>query len=190
MTAVNQKRQNVIKQPLTISTEERIQTDPNTNSNNSIPNRSRTNRQSKGKKNPEEHKEIKKTNSFRVKLNVNQEPKKGPKTQRTKLNINLNNSTPSLTEGNKIENNINKTQINSNQKGIISSTSNNNSVNNNNIGVKITKMGNNTQNEIYNIKNNEMNKEGKRYVLTRNVQRIRKEDDVKKKNINDNEAIK
>ena len=51
-------------------------------------------------------------------------------------------------------------------------------------------MGNNTQNEIYNIKNNEMNKEGKRYVLTRNVQRIRKEDDVKKKNINDNEAIK
>ena len=190
MTAVNQKRQNVIKQPLTISTEERIQTDPNTNSNNSIPNRSRTNRQSKGKKNPEEHKEIKKTNSFRVKLNVNQEPKKGPKTQRTKLNINLNNSTPSLTEGNKIENNINKTQINSNQKGIISSTSNNNSVNNNNIGVKITKMGNNTQNEIYNIKNNEMNKEGKRYVLTRNVQRIRKEDDVKRKNINDNEAIK
>ena len=190
MTTVNQKRQNVIKQPLTISTEERIQTDPNTNSNNSIPNRSRTNRQSKGKKNPEEHKEIKKTNSFRVKLNVNQEPKKGPKTQRTKLNINLNNSTPSLTEGNKIENNINKTQINSNQKGIISSTSNNNSVNNNNIGVKITKMGNNTQNEIYNIKNNEMNKEGKRYVLTRNVQRIRKEDDVKRKNINDNEAIK
>ena len=188
MTTVHQKKQNVIKHSLTNTTEERIQTDPNINNSS---NKSRTNRQSKGKPNNDEHKIMKKTNSFRAKLNVNQEPKKGPKTQRIQLNINLNSSNPSLTEKNKIENNINKTQINLNQKGNNAEINNNIVVNNNNnIGIKITKTGNNTHNEIYNIKNNENNKEGKRYVLTRNVQRVRKEEDAKKKNINENEGIK
>ena len=186
MTTVQQKKQNIMKPPTTNTSENRIPTDPNINSNAKNPSHkasthTHTSRQSKGKINTDEQNIMKKTNSFKVKINLNQEPKKNPQPQRNKLNINLNNNNSinntngSLTEGNKNLSNINK--------------ANTNVVNTSNTGIKITKSINNQNVENIN-NNNEMNKEAKRYALTRNVQRTRKEDDGIRKNYTANEGVK
>ena len=184
-----QKRVNVITPQSNNTTENQVLTEPNSNTviksiSYKSTSTSNTQKQTKGK--TEEQKNIKKTNSFKVKINLNQDQKKNPQPQRTKLNINLNinqsnnnnnkNST-ALTEGNNSTYVINKSQINS--TNVISTA--------NNTGIKITKVTN-SQNVMNN--NNEMNKEGKRYALTRNVQRVRRDDDAKRKINSENEGGK
>ena len=186
MTTVQQKRSNLTKPQSPNTTENHVLTEPNSNtsiktisykSNTNTTSTSNTQRQVKGK--TEEQKSIKKTNSFKVKINLNQEQKKNPQPQRAKLNINLNinnqnnnnnTSNTALTEGNKSSYVLNKSQ--NNNTNVISTASN--------TGIKITKVTS-SQNQTNNNTNNEMNKEGKRYVLTRNVQRVRRDDDAQKK---------
>jgi hypothetical protein len=190
MTTVQQKRSNLTKPQSPNTTENHVLTEPNSNtsiktisykSNTNTTSTSNTQRQVKGK--TEEQKSIKKTNSFKVKINLNQEQKKNPQPQRAKLNINLNinnqnnnnnnnnnTSNTALTEGNKSSYVLNKSQ--NNNTNVFSTASN--------TGIKITKVTS-SQNQTNNNTNNEMNKEGKRYVLTRNVQRVRRDDDAQKK---------
>ena len=194
MTAIQQKRSNVIRPPTSNTTENQVSTEPNSNTSiktisykSSTTTTNNTQKQIKGK--TEEAKIIKKTSSFKVKINLNQDPKKNPQPQRTKLNINLNNNqnnngnnitnNTSLTEGSKSSYVINKSQ--NNGTNVISTASN--------TGIKITKVTN-SQNVTNNNNNNEVNKEAKRYVLTRNVQRVRRDDDAQKKINSGNEGGK
>ena len=164
-SSVQQRRNITTQNPNTNLVENRVLTEPNINNNVKVSSyKSNTFAQSKSDNNQDE-KKIKKTNSFKIKINLNQEPKKNPQTQKTKININLNNT---------------NTNSNENNTNVIN--------NNNNTSIRIIKTGSNQQSSTSN--NNEMNKEGKRYNLTRNVQRIRKEDENQKKANNINEGAK
>ena len=191
MTVEQQKGQNMIKPPVINTTDNRIPTEPNVTNNvknNSYKTSTHTltHRRSKRKINSDEQNNMKKTNSFKVKINLNQEPKKNnQQPQKAKLNIKINNNNNannnSITEGSKISSYTNKTQVNMSQRENNLNNKNINEINTNNTGIRIIKSINN-QNS--NDNSNEMNKDGKRYVVARNVQRIRREDEGQKKNNN------
>ena len=204
---VQQKKHTILKPPSTNVEENRVLTDPNINNNTNpeinqannvkvVSYKSITHRKSKGKlitnnsvdqnnvnnaNNTFNSQKVKKTNSFQVKINNNnnQDQKKNQQSQRTKLTINRS-SNSQITEGNKSTNinNLNKTQDNN----INNSYNNTLTVTSSNVSGRNIKSGN-----LYSSTNNsDMNKEGKRYILTKNVQRIRKEDDGQRKNNNNN----
>ena len=181
-SSVQQKKMNDIK-PISTSLEENIGlTEPNQNNNarkdiKIISHRSINT--SKGKiKNNENNSKLVKTNSFKVKINL--DPKKtdsNNQSQRTKININNRNSNNCVTD---INNKTAKNDINNVKSHVITSTYHSNNINNNvtynNNGIKITRTTNTKANII---NTNEINKDGKRYI-TKNVQRIRKEDNGQK----------
>ena len=181
-SSVQQKKMNDIK-PISTSLEENIGlTEPNQNNNarkdiKIISHRSINT--SKGKiKNNENNSKLVKTNSFKVKINL--DPKKtdsNNQSQRTKININNRNSNNCVTD---INNKTAKNDINNVKSHVITSTYHSNNINNNvtynNNGIKITRT---TNTKLNIINTNEINKDGKRYI-TKNVQRIRKEDNGQK----------
>ena len=207
---VQQKKHTILKPPATNVEENRVLTEPNINNNsnpdiNQINNvkatsyKSITHRKSKGKLitnnsveqnnvnnntyNTYNSQKVKKTNSFQVKINNsnNQDQKKNQQSQRTKITNKSSNR--QITEGNKnININLNKTQENN-------TTNNYNNtliVNSTNTSGRNIKSGN----SYSSTNNSDMNKEGKRYILTKNVQRVRKEDDGQRKNNNNNDGAK
>ena len=170
-----QKKHNILKPPSTNTEDNRIQTDPNMSNNTQANNikissyKSSTHRQSQNEQKNTMYnnntdntnsnsQKLKKTNSFQVRININQDPKGRQETPKVKINTNANK-----TQSGNINNNYNNTNV------VISS----------NNGIRITKSTNQQNINISN--NNEANKDGKRYVLTKNVQRIRKDNDGQKK---------
>ena len=178
----NGKKINDIK-PTSTSLEENIGlTEPNQNNNarkdiKIISHRSINT--SKGKiKNNENNSKLVKTNSFKVKINLDhKKTDSNNQSQRTKININNRNSNNCVTD---INNKTAKNDINNVKSHVITSTYHSNNINNNvtynNNGIKITRTTNTKANII---NTNEINKDGKRYI-TKNVQRIRKEDNGQK----------
>ena len=175
MNMTQQKKHNILKPPSTNTEDSRIQTDPNVSNNTQANNikissyKSSTHRQSQNEQKNimynnntdntnSNSQKLKKTNSFQVRININQDPKGRQETQKVKINTNANK-----TQSGNINNNYNNTNV------VISS----------NNGIRITKSTN--QQNINVSNNNEANKDGKRYVLTKNVQRIRKDNDGQKK---------
>lgn len=175
MNMTQQKKHNILKPPSTNTEDNRIQTDPNVTNNTQANNikissyKSSTHRQSQNEQKNTMYnnntdntnsnsQKLKKTNSFQVRININQDPKGRQETPKVKINTNANK-----TQSGNINNNYNNTNI------VISS----------NNGIRITKSTN--QQNINVSNNNEANKDGKRYVLTKNVQRIRKDNDGQKK---------
>ena len=181
-SSVQQKKINDIK-PISTSLEENIGlTEPNQNNNarkdiKIISHRSINT--SKGKiKNNENNSKLVKTNSFKVKINLDhKKTDSNNQSQRTKININNRNSNNCVTD---INNKTAKNDINNVKSHVITSTYHSNNINNNvtynNNGIKITRTTNTKANII---NTNEINKDGKRYI-TKNVQRIRKEDNGQK----------
>ena len=181
-SSVQQKKMNDIK-PISTSLEENIGlTEPNQNNNarkdiKIISHRSINT--SKGKiKNNENNSKLVKTNSFKVKINLDhKKTDSNNQSQRTKININNRNSNNCVTD---INNKTAKNDINNVKSHVITSTYHSNNINNNvtynNNGIKITRTTNTKANII---NTNEINKDGKRYI-TKNVQRIRKEDNGQK----------
>ena len=169
--------------PISTSLEENIGlTEPNQNNNarkdiKIISHRSINT--SKGKiKNNENNSKLVKTNSFNVKINLDhKKTDSNNQSQRTKININNRNSNNCVTD---INNKTAKNDINNVKSHVITSTYHSNNINNNvtynNNGIKITRTTNTKANII---NTNEINKDGKRYI-TKNVQRIRKEDNGQK----------
>ena len=175
MNMTQQKKHNILKPPSTNTEDSRIQTDPNVSNNTQANNikissyKSSTHRQSQNEQKNimynnntdntnSNSQKLKKTNSFQVRININQDPKGRQETQKVKINTNANK-----TQSGNTNNNYNNTNV------VIS----------NNNGIRITKSTN--QQNINVSNNNEANKDGKRYVLTKNVQRIRKDNDGQKK---------
>ena len=175
MNMTQQKKHNILKPPSTNTEDSRIQTDPNVSNNTQANNikissyKSSTHRQSQNEQKNimynnntdntnSNSQKLKKTNSFQVRININQDPKGRQETQKVKINTNANK-----TQNGNTNNNYNNTNV------VIS----------NNNGIRITKSTN--QQNINVSNNNEANKDGKRYVLTKNVQRIRKDNDGQKK---------
>ena len=175
MNMTQQKKHNILKPPSTNTEDNRIQTDPNMSNNTQANNikissyKSSTHRQSQNEQKNimynnntdntnSNSQKLKKTNSFQVRININQDPKGRQETQKVKINTNANK-----TQSGNTNNNYNNTNV------VIS----------NNNGIRITKSTN--QQNINVSNNNEANKDGKRYVLTKNVQRIRKDNDGQKK---------
>ena len=175
MNMTQQKKHNILKPPSTNTEDSRIQTDPNVSNNTQANNikissyKSSTHRQSQNEQKNimynnntdntnSNSQKLKKTNSFQVRININQDPKGRQETQKVKINTNANK-----TQSGNTNNNYNNTNV------VISS----------NNGIRITKSTNQQNINISN--NNEANKDGKRYVLTKNVQRIRKDNDGQKK---------
>ena len=175
MNMTQQKKHNILKPPSTNTEDSRIQTDPNVSNNTQANNikissyKSSTHRQSQNEQKNimynnntdntnSNSQKLKKTNSFQVRININQDPKGRQETQKVKINTNANK-----TQSGNTNNNYNNTNV------VISS----------NNGIRITKSTN--QQNINVSNNNEANKDGKRYVLTKNVQRIRKDNDGQKK---------
>ena len=175
MNMTQQKKHNILKPPSTNTEDSRIQTDPNVSNNTQANNikissyKSSTHRQSQNEQKNimynnntdntnSNSQKLKKTNSFQVRININQDPKGRQETQKVKINTNANK-----TQNGNTNNNYNNTNV------VISS----------NNGIRITKSTNQQNINISN--NNEANKDGKRYVLTKNVQRIRKDNDGQKK---------
>ena len=175
MNMTQQKKHNILKPPSTNTEDSRIQTDPNVSNNTQANNikissyKSSTHRQSQNEQKNTMYnnntdntnsnsQKLKKTNSFQVRININQDPKGRQETQKVKINTNANK-----TQNGNTNNNYNNTNV------VIS----------NNNGIRITKSTN--QQNINVSNNNEANKDGKRYVLTKNVQRIRKDNDGQKK---------
>ena len=175
MNMTQQKKHNILKPPSTNTEDNRIQTDPNMSNNTQANNikissyKSSTHRQSQNEQKNimynnntdntnSNSQKLKKTNSFQVRININQDPKGRQETQKVKINTNANK-----TQSGNTNNNYNNTNV------VISS----------NNGIRITKSTN--QQNINVSNNNEANKDGKRYVLTKNVQRIRKDNDGQKK---------
>ena len=175
MNMTQQKKHNILKPPSTNTEDNRIQTDPNMSNNTQANNikissyKSSTHRQSQNEQKNimynnntdntnSNSQKLKKTNSFQVRININQDPKGRQETQKVKINTNANK-----TQSGNTNNNYNNTNV------VISS----------NNGIRITKSTN--QQNIIVSNNNEANKDGKRYVLTKNVQRIRKDNDGQKK---------
>ena len=209
-STVRQIKHTILKPPSTNIEENRVLTDPNINNNTNtdinqannvkvVSYKSITHKKLKGKlinnnsveqnniNNTNNSQKVKKTNSFQIKINnnnKNQEPKKIQQSQRTKITINKSINSQ-ITEENKNTNlnNLNKTQDNN--------TNNNNNYNNTIIVNSINMGGKNVESgNLHNSMNNsDMNKEGKRYILTKNVQRIRREDNGQKMN-NNNEGGK
>ena len=181
-SSVQQKKMNDIK-PISTSLEENIGlTEPNQNNNarkdiKIISHRSINT--SKGKsKNNENNSKLVKTNSFKVKINLDhKKTDSNNQSQRTKININNRNSNNCVTD---INNKTAKNDINNAKSHVITSTYHSNNINNNvtynNNGIKITRT---TNTKLNIINTNEINKDGKRYI-TKNVQRIRKEDNGQK----------
>ena len=175
MNMTQQKKHNILKPPSTNTEDSRIQTDPNVSNNTQANNikissyKSSTHRQSQNEQKNimynnntdntnSNSQKLKKTNSFQVRININQDQKGRQETPKVKINTNANK-----TQSGNINNNYNNTNV------VISS----------NNGIRITKSTNQQNINISN--NNEANKDGKRYVLTKNVQRIRKDNDGQKK---------
>ena len=175
MNMTQQKKHNILKPPSTNTEDNRIQTDPNMSNNTQANNikissyKSSTHRQSQNEQKNTMYnnntdntnsnsQKLKKTNSFQVRININQDPKGRQETQKVKINTNANK-----TQSGNTNNNYNNTNV------VISS----------NNGIRITKSTN--QQNINVSNNNEANKDGKRYVLTKNVQRIRKDNNGQKK---------
>ena len=172
---VQQKKHNILKPPST-NTEDRIPTDPNVSNNNQVNNikiatykSSTHHRQNQNEQKNAIYKnntdntnsnsqKVKKTNSFQVRININQDPKRNQQAQKVKINTSANKN-----QTNNITNTYNNTSV-------VTSSSN---------GIRITKSTNQQNINISN--NNDINKEGKRYILTKNVQRIKKESDGQKK---------
>ena len=172
---VQQKKHNILKPPST-NTEDRIPTDPNVSNNNQVNNikiatykSSTHHRQGQNEQKNAIYKnntdntnsnsqKVKKTNSFQVRININQDPKRNQQAQKVKINTSANKN-----QTNNVTNTYNNTSV-------VTSSSN---------GIRITKSTNQQNINISN--NNDINKEGKRYILTKNVQRIKKESDGQKK---------
>ena len=172
---VQQKKQNIIKPPSTNTEDYRIKTEPNMSNNTQANNikistyKSSTHRQSQDEQKNNIYnnntdntnsnsQKLKKTNSFQTRININQDQKRSQQAQKVKINTNANNI-----KSDNVNNNFNNTSV------VIS----------NNNGIKITKSIN--QQSINTSNNNDTNKDGKRYLLAKNVQRIRKDNDGQKK---------
>ena len=178
MNMEQQKKHNILKPPSTNNEDYRIPTDPNTSNNTQANNikistyKSNTYRQSQGESknivynnntdntNGSNSQKLKKTNSFQVRININQDPKRNQQAQKVKINTSASKSQTS-----NMINNYNNTNV---------VTSSNN-------GIRIIKSTN--QQNINVSNNNEGNKDGKRYVLTKNVQRIRKDNNDGQKKV-------
>ena len=100
-----------------------------------------------------------KITSYQVRININQYQKKNQQVQKVKISTSTNTST-NRAQNTNVTNTYNNTNV------VTSSGS----------GIRITKSTNQQ-----NTSNNENNKEAKRYVLTKNVQRIRKDNEGQKK---------
>ena len=177
MNIAQQKNHTILKPPST-NTEDRLPTDPNVSNNSHANNikitsyRSNTHRQTQDEQNNNNiiynsntdntnsnSSKVKKTKSFQVRININQDQKKNQQLQKVKISTSTNTST-NRAQNTNVTNTYNNTNV------VTSSGS----------GIRITKSTNQQ-----NTSNNENNKEAKRYVLTKNVQRIRKENEGQKK---------
>ena len=150
MSTVQHKKINSSKFPLVNLLENKILTDPNIiNTTKANTYKSNTFAQAKGNSSHEEQKNVKTINTYKVKININQDQKKYPQSKTQKINNNNENNT------NVVYNNTSNTSI------------------------RIIKAGNtqqNTTNNYNSANNNDINKDGKSYNTTRVVQRLRKED--------------
>ena len=178
MNIAQQKNHTILTPPST-NTEDRLPTDPNVSNNSHANNikitsyRSNTHRQTQDEQNNNNNiiynsntdntnsnsSKVKKTKSFQVRININQDQKKNQQVQKVKISTSTNTST-NRAQNTNVTNTYNNTNV------VTSSGS----------GIRITKSTNQQ-----NTSNNENNKEAKRYVLTKNVQRIRKENEGQKK---------